>query len=133
MSENEKAWHRFSEIIRKARNDCPLSPEEAQKELDALSTAETSPLSSFEIERMIAKVLDRDFEPEKKVADTGWVDSYGGNDIEADVLVLNRNKGDTDPEVEAKLEELRKKVDDEEGEQDEPGRADSEKPSGEGS
>ena len=120
-------------MIRKARNDCPLTPEQAQKELDALSAAEANPLSSDEIERMIEKVLDRDFEPEKKDADTRWVDSYAGNDVEADVFALNRNKGDADPEVEAKLEELRKKADDEEDdEQDEPGLADPTKPSGKG-
>jgi hypothetical protein len=123
MNENEKFWQRFGGMIRKAQDDCPFTPAQSQKELDALRPAEEQPLSDEAIDKAIEKVLNGDLEPEGGEPDVGWVDSYAGSEVEEDVFALNRNKGEEDPEVEAKLRELRKKADDEEDDddQDEPG------------
>ena len=132
MNENEKFWQRFGGMIRKAQNDCPFTPAQAQMELDALSPADERPLSDGAIEKAIEKVLNGDFEPEESEPDVEWVDSYADSGVAEDVYALNRDKGETDPDVEAKLDAQRKQADDEEDdEQDEPGLADPKEPPGE--
>lgn len=132
MNENDIFWQRFGGMIRKAKNDCPLTPQQAQKELEALSPSEEISLSADEIEEAIKNVIDGNFEPEEGDSDIGWVDSCADSGVEEDVFALNRNKGEDDPEVNARLEELRKKAADEEddAQQDEAGMDDPKEPPG---
>lgn len=134
MKNEEKFWNRFGGMVRKARNDCPLTPEEAQKELDALTDDEQETLSEEEITDSIEKIMRRDFEPERPEPDMSWVEGYSAETVDEDVYALNRNLGEPDPETDAKVEELRKKASDEEDtdEQDETGLAAPEKPPGKG-
>jgi hypothetical protein len=133
MSKDENFWRRFGGMIRKASDDCPITPAQAQNELDALLPADEKPLGADDIESIIAKVRDEDFDPEPAVPNTEWVDSYTKSDVEEDVFALNRNKGEPDPEVDAKVEELRKRAANEEGDEEDKTRLEHpEKPVGEG-
>jgi len=134
MNKEEKFWNRFGGIIRKTRNDCPLTPEEAKKELDALSEDDEEPLTDAEVEQSIEKILTRDFEPKPAAPDLEWVQGFSAEDVDEDVFALNRNLGDADADVDARVDELRKKASDEEDDEgeNETGLEAPEKPPGKG-
>jgi hypothetical protein len=134
MKDEERFWNRFGGMVRKARNDCPLTPEEAQRELDALTGDEQEVLSKDEVTESIQKIVSGNFEPQRPEPDMDWVDGYSAEAVDEDVYALNRNLGEPDPETDAKIKELRKKASDEEDpdEQDETGMGASEKPPGKG-
>ena len=85
----------------------PATPEEAEAQFD---TAEEMPLGTNEIDRIVAHAsaigpsqLDPPDEPE-------WLDDVDTSSVDQDMLVLNRNVGEQDPEIEAKLCELRREA-----------------------
>lgn len=134
MKKEDKFWDRFGGMVQKARNDCPLTPEEAQKELDALSKDSEQPLTGAEVAQSIGKILTRDFEPKPASPDLEWAESFSAEGVGEDVFALNRNLGDADADVDAKVDELRKKASDEEDDEDqnETGLEGPEKPPGKG-
>ncbi len=119
MSPHENdALKKLLRQVARQRGFTPLSLEQAQAEYDA---AEHEQLSKEEIERIVHRVVAgkprRRFRP--------LPTSYSEEDcaVNDEMLVLNRNAGELDPETARKLEELRNAAladDNDYGEEDEP-------------
>jgi len=117
MDKNEKFWRTFGGTMRKALDKCPLTPQQAQKELDKLEESEEEPLSDDDVEDSVGKILSGDLDPQEPEPDTSWLEDTEAVDEAA--FQLNRNLGEPDPEVDAKVDELRKKAINEASEGDE--------------
>lgn len=118
MSE-DKFWNDVSERVRKAKGLHPLTPQEAEK---AYAEAPESRLSQDEIEAIVSGVAAGKKERNRPVESDEWlgVESEEVAEVAEDVLVLNRKPGESDPETEELLEELRRKaLSEDDGEEDE--------------
>jgi hypothetical protein len=128
---DKQFWQTFGGTVRKALGNCPLTPEQAQKELNTLKASEILPFTEDEIETSIDKILRGDLEPEVAEPDLSWLGGIDTAAVGEGVYALNRNRGDEDPEVDDQIDELRKKALDEEqpdDDEDGPGLEDRAKP-----
>lgn len=80
--------------------------EELEKELANLKS---EPLSDNEINSIVTAVNSGESNRSQIVPDLSWIDDFDTSSIEEGVLQLNRNKGDSDADVEERIEELRKR------------------------
>jgi len=105
--DTDRLW---AEWVRKAcsfKHLGPLSAEEAQGELDA---APRAPLSEEEIERFVRTALSGKVAASKPEPDLDWIDEEQAGALQAEVMQLNRNPGQKDPETERLLEEYRRRA-----------------------
>lgn len=105
-SDADSFWDEIAPKYRKIKGYCPMTPEEADAAYDA---APEIPMSPEEIERIVDAVVTGeppDFDP--KVPE--WSPEAELADVEEDMLAVFREEGEADPETDAKEEELRKRM-----------------------
>jgi hypothetical protein len=99
----------WDEIAPKYRTYRGLSPMTAQQADAAFDDAPAIPMTAEEIQRIVNAVVAGEqptWEPEA----TGWSRSENLEQVESDMLAVYREQGETDPETEAKEEELRNRM-----------------------
>ena len=107
------------ERLRKLKGLCPLTPEEAEAEFAA---APEEPITPDEVEDLIRRVKSGELDAAEPFPDGQWLDEVEYEDVEEDVLQLNRNAGEEDEATDQLLEELRRKaLDDDEQQRDRKG------------
>ncbi len=85
----------------------PATPEEAEAQYEA---AEEVPLTENQIDRIVGHACGGE-PPRYHQPSPGYeADKADLSHVEDDMLVLNRNAGDEDPEIQARKQELRKKA-----------------------
>jgi hypothetical protein len=111
----------WEKLIRRVSR--PPTPEDLDRELDYLHP---EPLSEERKESILRRAISEEcITPRRRTAPRlDWLDEElvdAARDIQAQVPVLNRNRGDTNPDVEVQLEQLREEAlaEDEEEEDDE--------------
>lgn len=119
----DKFWEDYSKDLRRKKGYCPLTPEEAQKELDSLPDRPLTEEEIEEIEDLVDSVTSggtRTWTPTPEFGDFEDVDTES---IEEDVLQLNKNAGEGDGETDDLLRKRRHDAltEDENGEADEDG------------
>lgn len=130
---DDRFWKSFGGTIRKALNNCPLTPDQAQKELEMMKDYDAAPFTRREVEDSIDKVLSGDLDPEEAAPDLSWTQGLDTSAVGEGVFALNRNRGEDDAEVDARVDELRKKaLDEEQSDEDEPGLEGGAKPPSKG-
>ncbi|OAI41698.1 hypothetical protein AYO40_02580 [Planctomycetaceae bacterium SCGC AG-212-D15] len=96
--------------LRRKKGFCPMTPEEADAELAATPD---EPLPPDEVERLLLAATSGvpDVEEPLPDADTGWRNTEEVCDeLEEEMLQLNRNAGDDDDETSDLLDEHRRKA-----------------------
>ncbi len=111
--DNDALQKLLREVAQK-RGFAPLSPEQAQAEYDA---APREPLSPEEIDRIVRHALAG--KPPRRLRPTSPSYIEEESPVSEDMLVLNRNAGELDPETARKLDELRKSALAEDDDEDE--------------
>lgn len=105
--EADKFWQKVAKDLARQSGLAPLTPEEAQKEFEALPDVK---LSDSEIDSVIDQVTSGElavWTPTPIDAETPGVESEA---IEQDVYQLNRNEGQDDAETDELLDKLRRKA-----------------------
>jgi hypothetical protein len=95
------------ERLRRQKGLCPLTPKEAEEELKA---APEHPLSPAETDSLLEKVTSGDLTDWEVAPTLDWANDVNTTDVEQDVLQLNRHPGNSNPEIDALIDELRKKA-----------------------
>lgn len=114
MSDDTKKWSRVAARLQRALGLAPPTLEEAEAEM---AKAHEVPISDTEINRIVDAATGADtpasVAPEP---DYEWTAEFATDEVAEDMLVLNREAGEEDPEVTQRMEELRKEAlsDDEE-------------------
>ncbi|MCG3178606.1 MAG: hypothetical protein BIFFINMI_00934 [Phycisphaerae bacterium] len=106
-SEADRFWQQVAKDLARRSGVAPLTPEEAQKEFDALPDEK---LSDSQISSIIEQVTSGElavWTPEPVDLEVPGADSQA---IEEDVYQLNRNEGQADAETDDLLDELRRKA-----------------------
>jgi len=106
-SEADRFWQKVAKDLARRSGVAPLTPEEAQKEFDALPDEK---LSDSEIDSVIEQVTSGElavWTPEPTDVEMPGAESQA---IEQDVYQLNRNEGEADAETDELLDELRRKA-----------------------
>lgn len=121
MTNEPNNWSEIVGKLRRAMGLAPPTPEEADAEM---RSAGEIPMSDDEI-KAIAKAATEGQRGRPELESTyEWLCDQHDETIEDSLLVMNRNKGEDDEEVQKRLDELRRKAldsendDDEEDEQD---------------
>lgn len=104
----------WDELVSKYRRRKGLTPTPEQLEREIVKV-EAIPLSEDEIESIVSIVSSGDVGPTDVTPDLSWIDEIDTSSVEEGVLQLNRNKGNSDSDIEERLEELRKKALEEDG------------------
>jgi hypothetical protein len=107
MSSDAPHWNDVAEKLRRAMGFCPPTPTEADQ---AMSGAGEIPMSKEDIEDIVADITggaptDCGFH-----ADHAWAQDLDTSAVADDMLVMNRNPGEQDDEVEKRIEELRREA-----------------------
>lgn len=102
----DRAWE---ELVSKYRRREGLTPTPEQLERE-IAKVDAIPLSEDEIKSIVSIVSSGDVGPTDVTPDLSWVDEIDTSSVEEGVLQLNRNKGQSDADIEERLEELRKKA-----------------------
>lgn len=126
--ENDRFWGEMAPKLRRAMKLHPLCPEESEKEYKA---AEQRPLPDGSLDAMVDSIVSGRDDWNESQDEQPWSD---GADIEDQVLQVNRNLGEEDPEVDERVEEHRRKAlgQDDEPNKDSSGLDDGAKPQGKG-
>lgn len=122
-NEADKFWEDHLKGLRRRKGLCPLTPEEAQRELDSLQDRPLSKEEHEEIDNLVDSVTSGHV---KTWTPTPEFEDFEGADTEAideDVLQLNKNAGEGDEETEELLRKLRREAltEDDDGEADQDG------------
>ncbi len=105
MSDNmDKFWDNVSNELRRALHLRPLNADEAEQ---ACKEASDVPLNRDQIEAIVASATGAGSDPEPT---PGPVDFGSNSEVEDEMLVLNRNAARKTPEVQRRLDELRRKL-----------------------
>lgn len=106
MTDNlDRFWQGVRGKLRRALWLCPLTPDEAEREF---ASAPDAPLNEGEIESLVRKVTTESCEPSPEPGE--WSPELDTSEIRDSVYQLNRNRGETDLEVDERLDELRRKA-----------------------
>jgi len=124
MSDDAKKRAELAARLRKALGLATPSFEEADAEMAA---AEEVPMSRDEINRIADAAtegpVDETYQPS---TDYSWMRELETDSVSDEMVALHRNRGEEDPEVKRRIEELRKKaLENDEAEDDESGLEDS--------
>lgn len=108
MSDDARNWLRVAAKLRRALGLAPPSLEEADAEM---AEAEETPMSDEEIQGIVDAATGTNtigsFDPEP---DYEWTREFATDEVADEMLVLNREAGEEDPEVDQRIEELRKEA-----------------------
>lgn len=118
MTDHMKQWPEIAAKLRRALGLAPPTPEEADAEM---AQAEEAPMTEEEIDRIVNAATSGTGCPidEELEVDYSWLNSVETETVSEEMLVLNRNAGEEDPEVKKRLEDLRKKALEDDDEEDE--------------
>jgi hypothetical protein len=97
--------------LRRKNKWCPLTPEEAEAELKA---APDEPFDEDEIAALVGLVRSGQIEPTPPEPEL-WTGDEQLDEVEEDVLQLNRNAGERDEQTDRLIDELRRKALDNDG------------------
>lgn len=127
--ENDRFWGEMASKLRRAMKLHPLCPEESETEYKA---AERRPLPDGDLDAIVHSIVSGRDDWKEAQGEETWSDGTDAADIEDQVLQVNRNLGDEDPEVDERVEEHRRKVLGKDGEanKDSSGLDDGEEPQG---
>ena len=120
--ENDKFWKDAKGKLRRAANLDPMCREEAEAEVKR--TKNSKPMSDDDVNSIMSFVLsigergglpvEREEAAEEDEDDEdnsgGWVDPVTAEMMDEQILQLNSNAGEKDPEAEALLEKLRREA-----------------------
>ena len=105
--EPERIWKNLAAKIQRAEAFHNMRPEEAEAEL---RDAPDKPLSDAEIDAIVDTVTSGELAVWEPTPSLDWLDGIDTKGVSEDVLQLNRNAGDADPDTDALIEELRRKA-----------------------
>lgn len=113
MSSDTPKWNDVAERLRRAMGLCPPTPNEADQ---AIANADEVPMSEDEVRDIVSEVTKGKAQNHSFHPDHSWTEGIDTNAVNDDMLVMNRNPGDEDDEVDKMVEELRREAleDDEE-------------------
>ena len=106
-SEADRFWQKVAKDLARQSGVAPLTPEEAQKEFEALPDAG---LSDTEIDSIVDQVTSGELAVWTPVSTDADLPAADSEAIEQDVYQLNRNEGQSDAETDELLDELRRKA-----------------------
>jgi len=97
----------WSDLVRKYHRveKTPMSVSELEREIAKLSV---EPMSEREIESIVDAVSRGECPPAEPEPDFDWIGEVDTSSVEEGVLQLNRNKGDTDSDIQKQMDEFRK-------------------------
>jgi len=108
MSDDTKRWSQVAARLRRALGLAPPSLAEADAEM---TEAQEVPMSDKQIRAIVNAATGTNtvgsFDPEP---DYGWTSEFAGDEVADEMLVLNREAGEEDPEVDQRIEELRQEA-----------------------
>lgn len=94
--------------LRRAKGLCPLTREQADAEL---KKAKRIPMSNEEIRSLASRIASGRLEQEEEeTIEKPWGDYEVDEELAGEILQLNRNAGEDDPETAQKLEDLREEL-----------------------
>jgi hypothetical protein len=105
--EADKLWAQVAKELARRCGFATLTPEQAQKEFEALPDEH---LSEGEITSIMDRVISGKFVTKMPAPIDSEEISGSDSVIEEDIYQLNRNAGESDPETERLLDELRRKA-----------------------
>jgi hypothetical protein len=114
-SDADRCWEEVAQKLRRAKGFSIPTPEEAEAELDA---ALEQPITDEQISAMVEAAVSGELADWTPTPDLSWMGETNDSTIEDELFVLNRNRGEEDPEVDEILEEQRKEA---LGDDDQPG------------
>lgn len=108
MSDDAKKWSQVVDKLRRALGLAPPSWKEADAEM---VKAEAVPMTDEEIERIAGGAKrQEDHENYELEADYTWASEYASEEVAEEMLVLNRDAGDEDPEIDDLVDKHRKEA-----------------------
>lgn len=116
MSSEVPKWSDVAEKLRRAMGLCPPTPTEANH---AISTAKELPMSQDEILDIVRAATQGEAQKASFHSDHSWTEEFDTKAVADDMLVMNRNPGEDDEEVDKKVDELRREALDEDEPSDE--------------
>lgn len=118
MSDDAKKWSWVVARLQRALGFALPTIGEAEADM---AEAEEVPMSDGEIRRIVEAATATDAPtPVDPEPDYEWTSEFTSEGVEEDMLVLNREAGEEDPEVTQRIEQLRKEaLSDDEKEHDE--------------
>ena len=115
-SDAEKFWDEVSGKLRRFKRFQPLTPKEAEAELVC---APDDRLTSGQIDSIVEAVTSGELASWEPLPTLDWTNEFNTDEVNDEVLQLNRNRGDDDPDTARLEEELRQELlSDDENEED---------------
>jgi len=94
--------------LRRAKGLCPLTREEADAEL---KKAKRIPMTNEEIHSLASRIASGQVErQEEEVVEQPWTEFEVDEELAGEILQLNRNAGEDDPETTKKLNDIREEL-----------------------
>lgn len=106
-SDADRFWEGVAGKLRRAKGFSIPTPEEAEAELDA---AKEEPLTDEQIDAMMRAAVSEELDTYTPTPDLSWLGEAKDSLIDQEQLVLNRNRGEEDTEVEELLEGQRREA-----------------------
>ena len=106
-SDADRFWQGVAKRLRRAKGFSVPTPEEAEAELDA---AEEDPLTEEQIDAMVQAANSGEIQSYTPMPDLSWLGAESDEYADEELLVLNRNRGEDDEEIDALLEEQRREA-----------------------
>lgn len=128
-SNADSFWNEIAPKYRKLKGFCPMTPEEADAAYDA---APVVPMTAEEIQRIVDGVVAGET-PEWEPEIIEWSPNENLEAVKDEMLAVYREEGEADPETDAKEEELRKRMLNDESTNEQDGVDGGAVPPGEGS
>jgi hypothetical protein len=120
-SEADKFWDEISDKLRQFKGLRPLTPKQAETEFPRVPE---EPLSADQIDSIIEAVTTGELASWEPLPQLDWTNALNVDEVTEDVLQLNRNRGENDPETDRLENELRQELLNDNGtEKDEDGMA----------
>jgi hypothetical protein len=106
-SDADKFWDEVAGKLRRAEGFCVPNPKDLEAELDAL---EAEPLTDEQVDEMIQAATSGELATWTPLPDLEWTGEGEPSDINDEVLQLNRNLGEEDPEIDELLDRQRREA-----------------------
>jgi hypothetical protein len=103
-SDADQFWKEVADKLRRAEGFCVPTPKDLEAELDAI---EPEPLTDEQIDAMFQAAVSGELATWTPMPDLDWIEDRESGRIMEDVMQLNRNLGDEDPEIDELLDRQR--------------------------
>ncbi|WZP01245.1 hypothetical protein EP7_005674 (plasmid) [Isosphaeraceae bacterium EP7] len=107
ISDADRFWKGVAKQLRRAKGFSIPTPEEAEAELDA---AEEEPLTEEEIDAMVRAATSGEMGSYAPAPDISWLGDSSDETSDEELLVLNRNRGEENAEIDTLLGEQRREA-----------------------